>query len=125
VKATWHLDRPVRHAKEVFREVAIILGDREIPKAITDERWYWTSSPSPRDIVDTGQLRQSQHPTEFPNDFTAVFRNSAEYAMAVHEGAALTNGTVLPPRPFMKATLEEFDYPSKFAALYRVKGGAS
>jgi hypothetical protein len=59
---------------------------------------------SPRNIVDTGLLRQSNTGPEI-NGLRVRYRWNAPYAVAVHEGAQLENGTVLPPRPWTAAVL--------------------
>jgi hypothetical protein len=57
---------------------------------------------SPRNIVDLGSLRQSGH-YSFSDPFTMEAVWSASYATAVHEGARLRNGTILPARPWTDA----------------------
>jgi hypothetical protein len=118
VKFTWQGEQVTRRAVSAFQDAARIL-DRRINMAITDPIWNWPNSPSPRDIVDTGQLRQSQQPVQFTTPTTAVYRNSAEYALAVHEGYTTREGFTGPPRRFMVEPLEAFDFPSAFASLYR------
>jgi hypothetical protein len=121
---TWNGPALERVAEQSFRECMQILSDRKIPIAITDPKWNWPTSPSPRDIVDHGQLRLSQHPVEFSTPVTAVFRNSAAYALAVHEGYTTRHGFTAPARPWMTRTLEEFNLPTSFAALYKVYAGS-
>jgi len=57
---------------------------------------------SPRNIKDRGTLLQSFHYSN-PNPFVLEARWSANYATAVHEGARLRNGTILPARPWTDA----------------------
>jgi hypothetical protein len=57
---------------------------------------------SPRNIVDIGTLRQSGTYT-FPDAYSMEARWSAQYATAVHQGARLRNGTILPARPWTDA----------------------
>jgi hypothetical protein len=46
-----------------------------------------------QDIVDTGNLRASQQPPEFSENGTkATFRNTAEYADIIHNGATFEAG---------------------------------
>ena len=92
---------------------------------ITDDKWYWPSAPSPRDIIDNGGLRQSYTPTpigarEYEHAWTV------DYAMAVHEGALFDGGTGpaatgYPSRPWTKAPLEKL--PKDFEKLARDKLG--
>jgi hypothetical protein len=72
--------------------------------------WNWPretkrrvgSVGSPRNIVDIGTLRQS-FAYSSPNPYALEARWSADYATAVHEGARLRNGTILPARPWTDA----------------------
>ena len=57
---------------------------------------------SPRNIVDLGNLRQSGT-YSFPDAYSIEARWSADYATAVHEGARLRNGTILPARQWTDA----------------------
>lgn len=57
---------------------------------------------SPRNIVDTGRLRRALL-FRFINAFVAEYRWTSQYAAAVHEGARLRNGTLLPARPWTGA----------------------
>jgi hypothetical protein len=57
---------------------------------------------SPRNIVDLGTLRQSGT-YSFPDAYSIEARWSADYATAVHEGARLRNGTILPARRWTDA----------------------
>ena len=57
---------------------------------------------SPRNIVDLGTLRQSGT-YSFPDAYSIEARWSADYATAVHEGARLRNGTILPARQWTDA----------------------
>ncbi len=76
---------------------------------------------SPRNIVDTGLLRQS-NTGPIIKGLRAEFRWTAPYSVAVHEGARLVNGTLLPARPWTSAVLgtevvegiEPFDYRKAF-----------
>ena len=74
------------------------------------QAWQWPretkrrvgSVGSPRNIVDIGTLRQSGT-YSFTDPYTMEARWSAQYATAVHEGARLRNGTILPARPWTDA----------------------
>jgi hypothetical protein len=59
---------------------------------------------SPRNIIDSGALAQQQQAPDI-RGMTAVYRNTSPYAVAVHEGATLSNGTILPARPWTGAVL--------------------
>jgi hypothetical protein len=57
---------------------------------------------TPRNIVDRGTLRESFHYSS-PNPYVLEAAWSTDYATAVHEGARLRNGTILPARPWTDA----------------------
>jgi hypothetical protein len=65
---------------------------------------------SPRNIIDAATLAQSQQAPQITG-MRAVFRWTAAnddgvgYSTAVHEGATLRNGTLLPARPWTRAVL--------------------
>jgi len=79
-------------------------------EAFNPSAWAWPRETqrrvgrvgSPRNIVDIGTLRQSGTYT-FPDSYSMEARWSADYATAVHEGARLRNGTILPARPWTDA----------------------
>lgn len=50
---------------------------------------------------------------------TAVFRNTADHVVRVHEGAERKDGTQMPARPFAIAAVEEFNAIGSFGANYR------
>ncbi len=56
----------------------------------------------PRNLIDVGKLRGSGA-YSFLTPYTMEARWSSNYATAVHEGARLRNGTILPPRPWTSA----------------------
>lgn len=57
---------------------------------------------SPRNIIDSEQLRDSLE-VRFINAFVAEYRWTAQGAAAVHQGARLRSGTLLPARPWTAA----------------------
>jgi hypothetical protein len=83
-----------------------------ILESIEDAKWEWPRETrrrngevvgSPRDIVDTGNLRDGQY---YEIDGTTItFGNNAEYAAIVHEGY----GSDYPERRFISDTLAEND----------------
>lgn len=84
---------------------------------IDAEMWEWPRptirstgqiATSPRDIVDTGHLRDSQ--------VVGIHRNEAEVAYPVHYAAYVHEGTSnTPPRPFFFAAIEEVDWEKMLA----------
>ena len=103
-----------RAAQEAFRDTALILAG-QLTQSISDPAWNWPNEPSPRDIVDTGRLRSSQ--TLEIGNMQAEFAWPVEYAEYVHEGVALSNGTVLPARPWIDRTVERHPPEETFAKL--------
>ena len=75
---------------------------------------------SPRDIVDTGELRDSlslgmESPTE------CVYSYDAPHAAIVHEGAKLNNGKDIPARPWIESAISEYDLVENLARLIEDK----
>ncbi|MFM6139570.1 MAG: hypothetical protein ACKPCP_36440 [Sphaerospermopsis kisseleviana] len=83
---------------------------------ITDERWDWPRPPSPRDIVDTGRLRDSQSQPFYEAKSTglqATIRwnpvdpeTGEGYAYKVWAGEVV-NGQIRPGRPWTETAIEE------------------
>ena len=48
----------------------------------------------------------------------AVFKNTADYSIDVHEGQDRWDGTRMPARPWMEAAISEVDIPSTFYLNY-------
>lgn len=61
--------------------------DDAMLESIVDARYDWTRQPSPRDIVDTGALGESQSVTREGDTIHCEWGNSkVDYAIEVHEG---------------------------------------
>lgn len=83
---------------------------------------------SPRNIIDTGLLRQSNTGPQI-DGLKVRYAWTTEYAAAVHEGAVLRNGTILPARPWTSAVLGTepvdgipvYDYRAAFKDLWLKK----
>ena len=100
-----------RASEAAARATAAELNSR-FQDAIGAKVWQWpretirsNNKPvgSPRTIVDSGELRNSNK-MEI-NGLTVRFRWTAPYAAANHEGARLRNGGLLPARPWTSAVL--------------------
>lgn len=98
----------------VMRELAAAFDQSFSAKA-----WDWPretqrtvgTAGSPRNIIDTGNLRQSAS-WRMTGPYQATFRWSARYATAVHEGAMIypwgnreAERVYLPPRPWTRAVV--------------------
>ena len=100
-------------AQKAFVATALAL-DRELKLALSDPVWEWPNQPSPRDIVDTGQLRASQTMVFSPTSVS--FAWPVAYAAAVHEGVSYSNGTILPPRKWTDLAVDRLDPVAYFKA---------
>lgn len=117
-QVTFNTTQLLAAADAAWGEANMVLG-REFQKRITSNMWAWPSSPSPRDIVDQGQLRDSYTPTSIT---PVVFEHAwnTEYAMAVHEGAVRKAGNTTvttPARPWVRVTLRDFKFADAYAKL--------
>jgi hypothetical protein len=70
-----------------------------------------------RNIFDTGELDNSQSIQHFPRGSRHSW--SAPHAVAVHEGATLTNGTRIPARRFTYLAAMEARLAEVFAQSFR------
>lgn len=106
--------------KEALAETYKLLN-QEFQRAITAKKWSWPLSPSPRDIVDTGSLRQSNSYTISGNKVT--FKWAKDYARVVHDGA-ISERRNYPARPWTEAVLfgeygfKKFETARTFKALW-------
>lgn len=83
----------------------------EAQQEITSNKWEWPVEPSPRDIVDDGQLRDSYRGNLQPDELNRhVYDHEwpVAHAMANHEGAVYRNGSSRPGRPWTKEPLARF-----------------
>jgi len=93
----------------IVQKEFVVLIDR-YQASFNPSAWNWPRETnrrvgtvgSPRNIVDIGTLKQS-FAYSSPNPYALEARWSADYATAVHEGARLRNGTILPARPWTDA----------------------
>lgn len=89
-------------------------------QAISSNTWAWPRPPSPRDIVDTGDLRKSQRGGMLPPapdgySYGHSWGNDqVDYALQVHEGY---NG--MPGRPWTREVIKEGRLLRDFARYMR------
>jgi hypothetical protein len=128
-------DASITAAKVVFTEL-----NGRFQAAIGSKVWSWPrqtvrsngrSVSSPRTIVDTGVLRQSNNFQM--NGYEGTFRWTTNYASFVHEGATIkpygnqkAKSVYLPPRPWTSAVLgteqvsgvEPYDFAARFKDVW-------
>jgi hypothetical protein len=100
--------------QEAWQDLAVYMG-RRFTKEITAEKWGWPRDPSPRDIVDTGNLRRSMRITNGlgKKNLETFFEWTAPYAPAVHDGAVFKatdaegNPRTLTARPWTRPVLQD------------------
>lgn len=105
-----------RKTKTAFSS-SVLLAARRFIEAMSKDVYAWPLAPSPRDIVDTGQLRASQS-FEFKGKLTAVFTWNTEYANAVYYGVVLKNGRILPGRPWVQEAFKKEPFQALFQKAY-------
>jgi hypothetical protein len=98
---------------ETFDDLASYLA-RRFTAEIRDAKWAWPREPSPRDIVDTGNLAKSlrvSRASTLDHRLEIRFEWTAPYSAVVHDGAVFkrvgSNGEVLsmPARPWTRPVL--------------------
>lgn len=81
--------------------------DQRFSEELSSNKWDWPVEPSPRDIVNNGQLRASQT-RQVQEDGSVVFSWPVEYATPVHDGYVTRQGRRrMPGRPWTRQPLEE------------------
>lgn len=87
---------------------------------LSSEKWQWYRQTlrkngslvgSPRDIIDSGDLRDSLEITNI-NEYAVKYKYSTNYAGLVHQGfSGQSNGKTInyPERPWIAASYEEND----------------
>lgn len=98
-------------ALRAFQTTMIELG--ETFQKVIEEVGAFSDFPK-SDIVDTGELRDSQQ-IEFPQPGSVVFDWPVEYAPYVHEGYTLRNGNNQPGRPWTEVGTQRFNVQMKYA----------
>ncbi len=122
---------------EPFNQANELLG-RQFTKEITSNKWSWPTEPSPRDIVDLNQLRDSYEGERIHEATGPAYLHTynTRYAMPVHEGAhfrpdskwgriwtAIRGRPEMPARPWMYQGLKDFDIAKAFSALAQARLG--
>lgn len=107
-----YVGRARRASERAAQSVFLQLNGR-FQTAMGAKVWAWPNvtirsggkkAGNPRNIVDSNVLRLSNTGPQI-SGLRAVYTWRTPYATAVHEGAVLTNGTVLPARPWTSAVL--------------------
>ena len=113
-RATVNTNGLSRRAEAAFNAASravLIEAFGQYQAAMGRKAWNWprptvradgSTVTAPRNVIDVGNLRQTGS-YSFIGPRTLEARWSANYATAVHEGARLRNGTILPPRPWTAA----------------------
>ena len=100
--------------RQAFKEANDVTG-RRFQQEITSNKWAWPNPPSPRDIVDLRNLRDSYTPqvgeTEWRHQWLV------EHAIYAHEGWTTRSGFVGPPRRWTTAPRQ--DFPKVYVLLAR------
>lgn len=117
------------------RATSIVLGELSaaFQQSFTAQAWAWprptvrsngSTVGSPRNIIDTANLRQS-HSWRQTGPYRAEYIWSAQYATAVHDGAVVgrKTRTVMPARPWTRAVmgLENVDGIQRFPLDSRLR----
>lgn len=122
------LDKAIERAfKKLVNEF-----DEQLRSEIADEKWEWDKvtvrrvgrgktgkyAGSPRDIVDEGELQDSQYIEEITHT-EVIYHWDSDYAWFVHQGAVLKNGGVILARPFTDSAQEEYPLLENFADILK------
>jgi hypothetical protein len=107
--------------EESFQELISEFAQEQV-KQIEAVEWPWPRETvrstgeianSPRNIIDSGALRDSLI-IEWISPTEAIYHWDVDYAIHVHQGAVLGNGTELPARPWIYAAMGGYDLFQEF-----------
>jgi hypothetical protein len=108
---------------QAFQETVEVYAE-QCKAEIQDPKWEWPRQTkrsngevvgSPRDILDTGELLESQQDPIFSEDGNAAtIVWTADHAGVVHEGEAGTDRTIKPARPWTETAAEAVDFEQVF-----------
>jgi hypothetical protein len=93
---------------------------------LESEKWDWPRTThrqngevvtSPRNVIDTGDLINSQE-IEYLDPSTALINYGSDHALDVHEGK-VENGLLKPGRPWTETALDEIDLEQVMAEELR------
>jgi len=123
----WNIpDKAIERAfKKLVKEF-----DEQLRSEIADEKWDWDNltvrrvgrgktgkyATSPRDIVDTGELQDSQHIEEV-SDTEVIYHWDSGHAAIAHQGAVLSNGGIIAARPWTDTAQEEYPLQENFERI--------
>ena len=119
----------LRALEEAAQDTALAM-DAEFAADIRTAIWDWPNPPSPRDIVETGNLAASQRPPRIataPAALAVDFVWTATYSIFVHEGYVRNSGNGelrFPARPWTRTTLSRIDWAGVWAQNVRKRLGA-
>ena len=104
----WKGDTIPDELDEPFYQANEILG-RRFTQQITARTWEWPTKPTPRDIVDFGQLRDSYQAERGREGDDPLVDHAwtAGHALAVHQGAVFDDGSTMPARPWTKKSIDD------------------
>ncbi len=107
-----------RAVSKALHETAVDVIDPALKSAITDRVWSWPNVTlrrngqrvsSPRNIVDLGELRDSQQMSLRGNG--AYWEWDAPHAIYVQNGYTTRSGTTVPGRDWVAYGLAQVDIP--------------
>lgn len=119
--------------ENAFDELVDEFGQEQIHQ-IEDSKWNWPRQTirlegkgvtgkvalTPRDIVDTAQLRDSLTIESISNT-EVEYQYPVDYAAIVHNGATLNNGTGIPPRPWVESAIADYKPLEAFEDILKEK----
>lgn len=122
-----NIDRLERLINRAFKETVDEFVS-ELSRQLEAVKWSWDGTitvrrsgqvvGSPRDIIDTGALRNSLNVIERDPKFYELIYDRI-YAELVHEGYRTSTGRQKPPRPWVETAVSELDLKAVFISKLR------
>lgn len=97
-------------------KTSVVLG-QNATEELKKVQWYWPRGESPRDIVDTGRLRDSLQYIEQKQQYSVTLNYPVDYAALNHEGGLSKEGISFVPRPWLTTAVNKMDFENTFISV--------
>lgn len=116
-KLDWNGEEVINKMEAAFKKTAMLYVSL-FTQELGSPQFEWPVGDSPRDAVDTGQLRRS-----IKTNIEAKgveFTWDVDYSAHVYYGYKTSRGTVMPARPWAQLALEKKPFEAVFSRILQI-----